>query len=601
MEVASMRVLRVTAVIAGILAISAPSGLDSCAISGPSPVFATSQRPANLQKEFLKGRIGVLRRTYGQRYLIGAFRILSGSPLTQAEVESLYGSPSANAYPPFASPGLDKWIAARNALPGLETSPRVDHYKTVTMNGLLYSFVNCQQDAFFTAAATLANLSRTWGRGDAKAHEWARAQDQVFANCSGKEAVIPASPEANLDPLLAAHRRYQIAAALFYSGQFRKAAQAFQQVAEERESPWRGVARYMVARALLRARMFDGDSEAFREGRDRLLAILNDPAQSDWHEASLRLLSFWRLRMESRARLGELGGQLMKPGEEDVSQSVIDFLYLVNRREDETGRQIPESELAGLQDSSELAAWLFCMSAFPPAGSPERLLEWFRKTHNPAWLIAALANAQEKDLPELLPAARRIQPNAPGYESIAYYAIAREMARGRRSEARRWADRALSQSLLRSSRNLILAQRTELARDWNEFLRFALRRPEPNIVELEDYEVDSENTPIPTGTAAVFDRDAIHVFDVHAPLALWVDASGNTILPAHVRLRIAQAGWLRAVLLGRYEEARKLMQLVVELQPGAAEVAHSFLSAQNGEPARFAALYIILRSPSLRP
>src|SRR5258708_7118877 len=68
-------------------------------------------------------------------------------------------------------------------------------------------------------------------------------------------------------------------------------------------------------------------------------------------------------------------------------------------------------------------------------------------------------------------------------------------------------------------------------------------------------------------------------------------------IAAYMQLGIAQVGWLRAVLLGRAEEARKLMQRIVELQPGAVEVAQSFLSAHDPEEARFAALFVILRIP----
>src|SRR5258708_34780707 len=113
-------------------------------------------------------------------------------------------------------------------------------------------------------------------------------------------------------------------------------------------------------------------------------------------------------------------------------------------------------------------------------------------------------------------------------------------------------------------------------------------------------EVDGK-TPMPTGTARVFDQDAINGFDTHMPLSLWVDASGNALLPVYMQLRIAQVGWLRAMLLGRAEEARRLMQRVLELQPGSAEVAQGFLSAHDQEEARFAALFVILRIPRLVP
>src|SRR6185369_6110418 len=191
-----------------------------------------------------------------------------------------------------------------------------------------------------------------------------------------------------------------------------------------------------------------------------------------------------------------------------------------------------------------------------PTDTGDRTVEWWRKAHNPAWLVAALANAQEKDLAELLAAARALPPEAPAFESAAYYATSREITRGRKDEARRLADRALSRNLQRSSRNLILGLRTQVARDWTEFLRFGLRRPEPHIEEFEGNEQETEKSPI-AGAAPVFDQDLIDQFNYHIPLSLWVDASANRIVPADLQLRIAQACWTRAVVLSRYDEARK--------------------------------------------
>ena len=160
-----MKTWNVTAGLVGVLLISTPSGVDSCAIAPPAPVFATAQRPADLAS-FVKGKLGVLRRSYGQHYLIGAFRILSGVPLTAVETESLYRPPAPDAFnfDPYAHPGLDSWVAARRAVPMLAPADNPERTKTVTTNGLIYSFVNCQEDAFFTAASTLVDLKTTWGR-----------------------------------------------------------------------------------------------------------------------------------------------------------------------------------------------------------------------------------------------------------------------------------------------------------------------------------------------------------------------------------------------------------------------------------------------------
>jgi len=205
----------------GCLAISVPSGMDSCGIAPPVPIFATSQRPADL-KQFLAGKVGVLQRSYHQRYLIGGFRILSGIPLTETESRSLFAVPPYTGVPPEGTPYQDFWTTVRASVPQLGPAAQVTSYKTVVASGLLYSFPNCHEDAFFHAVNTLWELNTAWGDEDPKTLDWVRAQDQVFANCSGKDPVIPDPPKANADPLFAAYRRYQIAAALFYSGQYRK-------------------------------------------------------------------------------------------------------------------------------------------------------------------------------------------------------------------------------------------------------------------------------------------------------------------------------------------------------------------------------------------
>ena len=591
--------------IVGLLGISMPSGLDSCGPGfPPTAVFATSQRPADLS-QFLMGKVGVLRRTYDQKYLIGGFRILSGIPLTETEAQSIYNFvPGAdlphNSFGFVESPGFDAWKGARESVSKLGAAPPVDVFKTVAAAGLIYSFRNCTDDAFLVAADSLAELSKAWGDEDPKTLDWVRAQDRVFANCPGKDPTIPDPPQANADTLFAAYRRYQIAAALLYSGQSRKASEAFEQIAADRESPWRGYGPYLAARALLRAGTLDGDREALNEGKKRLLAISEDPDRSEWHDASLRLLHFWQVRGEPRARLAELGRELMKPTDDaDVGQSVYDFLYLLNKRRDTTRRR-PESELNELENTGELAAWLLSMSATPPADSGEQSVERWRNTRNPAWLISALLNSPDNDLPELLAAVRQLTPTASAYESATYYAISREIDRGHTQEARLWADRALSHSLQRSTRNLILAQRTMLARSWKEFLHFGLRRPEAHIL-WDNNEDDGEYyVEKAEDTRPMFDADVSGNLN-GAPLSMWIDASENMELPAYMRLRIDEAGWLRAVLLGKDDESRKLMERAVTLQPTSTDVARGFLSARGHEEVEFAAIYLVLRNPELSP
>jgi hypothetical protein len=53
------------------------------------------------------------------------------------------------------------------------------------------------------------------------------------------------------------------------------------------------------------------------------------------------------------------------------------------------------------------------------------------------------------------------------------------------------------------------------------------------------------------------------------------------------------------VALGRSDDAGKFMQRIVELQPGAAEVANLYFSAKDPEYMQFVVTYILLREPNL--
>ena len=233
--------------------------------------------PADLRSEFLKGKLGVLRPAFRMQYLIGAFRILARVPLTDAEVEALYGPETDE------NSGISNtWTTAGG--------DQINPYKPISTADTQSAYLNCHQDAFDKAAATRAALKASWGAKDPRTVEWVRGQDQVFSNCSGKDASIPGAPNANMDPLLARYRQYQIGAALFYAGQHRKAAEAFEQIAADKESPWHDIAPYLAARALLRAGKLEGDAAAFQQGKERLVAILNDPAREKWQGASLAML-----------------------------------------------------------------------------------------------------------------------------------------------------------------------------------------------------------------------------------------------------------------------------------------------------------------------
>jgi len=562
-------VLPVLAVLAVI-----PVGVDSCAISPPVALFSTKKRPADVHGEFLRGKLGVLQYTYSKRDKIAAYRILSGRPLTAAEEADFYPqlkTPEQEQYPSNASAA---WVVARGRLSGL-TSPSLSLYKSRPVTYQHYR--NCLEHAFDHARQTLEARAKQWGLASEKVKEWVTAQDTVFVNCNAREPAIPAAPTADMDAVLAADREYQIAAAYFYAEQWTQSREAFDRIARNGKSPWSRIAPYLAARVSLREGTLDDKPEALRDAVRRFTPLAAD-AKYEWRNAAANLLRFARLRIDPGPRLKELGEALATPRQHPPG-AVEEFVYLLDRT-----ANVPE-------ESSDLGAWLMQHNA----------TERWRATKSTPWLVASLMTFDGISKADLLDAARRIAPTSPAYESAVYYGIIHLVSAGQSDEARRWAEEALRQKLTVSGRNWILSERLKLARSYAEFLRFAPRRPEPNVAEYDNFEVDVEQVPAATGTAPLFDADAAGFLNRGIPLRRWLEASNSPLLSPHLQLQIAQSGWFRAVLLERHDFGRQFMQRIVALQPQAARVAGEYLAAKDPEAARFTAVFLMLRAPFLTP
>src|SRR5664279_5725090 len=141
--------------------------------------------------EFTHGQLGVLQPTYFRLYLVVAYRHLSGIGLSEAESAAI---PPTDRYMSDVTGDIHAWVEARGAVKDAKPLPReIDPYREVKKEGFFDTYLNCNGDAFRTAAATLARIQRT---GDAA--EWVAAQDEVFSNCA-KGATIP---DSTSDPRL---------------------------------------------------------------------------------------------------------------------------------------------------------------------------------------------------------------------------------------------------------------------------------------------------------------------------------------------------------------------------------------------------------------
>ncbi len=546
-----------------------PRYLDSCSPAPPELRFTTyhNMLPADLAA----GRLGVLRPHFRRWSLLQAYRSLSGLPLPPAQPASSEPTPTP----------VDRWMKARQQVPGAAAIQPVETDKKVP--GEDYQFyTNCLADAFNTAAATLQNRIAQWGARSAQVAEWLRGQDQVFQNCSGGP-VIP-QPASSADKLLAADRAYQIAAARFYAGQYDEAATGFDQIAADGSSPWRGAARYVAARVRIRQGTIGKDKAKMRDAGTRLEAIASDAAAGPWRQRAEALLGFVRAQTDPRKRLELLGDQLMLAQSRDQLDRILtDYTVLWDKQEQQKAEP-PEGEVG---------QWIADFQSGQGAVGV-----WRTKKSLP-WLIAAVQQ-QQTATSELTAAARAVPRESPAWDSVTYYGILAEIRAGETEPARAWIAEALAAKPSTATTNLLHAERERLARSWTEFLTDAPRRPVTDMSDEDDSDEAIDDKTLKEHPSAL-DADSVAALNRRVPLALWLDATQNRLLPANLQTDIAQSGWVRAVVLGDQQSARQFAARLGALKPALAAEMKTYAAETNPASAQFAAVFLMLRAPGFEP
>ncbi len=547
-----------------------PRYLDSCSPAPAELRFTTYHNM--LPAELSAGRLGVLRPHFRRWSLLVAYRDLSGV----ASPPAVMPAPA-----PMSDKALEPWLQARRQVPGAPSVPYIPTDKKVP--GEDYQFYqNCLADAFATATATLHSRIAQWGASSPQTAEWLRGQDQVFRNCSQGPDIPKAI--AGADPLLAADRAYQIAAAELYAADYPRAAEDFDRIAADSASPWHDTARYVAARVRIRQGTIGKDPAKLREAGDRLEAIARDPA-GKWRTSAEALLGFVQSRTEPEKRLAVLGEQLMQPASQEQLERVLtDYTFLWDTQ---------EAKKAAPPAGGDVAQWILSFQSGD--GAPAA---WQARKSLP-WLVAALQQ-QRAASADLIAAAQAVPRDSPAWDSVTYYGILAQIRSGETAAARAWIDKAMAEKPAIAMLNLLASERLRLARDWSEFLRDAPRRP---VTDMSDE--DDSDEPIDDQTARrhprALDADSVMALNHRVPLSLWLDASQNSLLPANLQSDIAQAGWVRAVILEDRGAAQKFAARLAALKPALAADMRAYNGEKDPAAVRFAAVFLMLRAPGFEP
>jgi hypothetical protein len=587
----------------------APRFTYSCGPFFEQTVFSYAESPNVPLTKFYAGELGVLRPAYSRSYLIIAYRYLTDLGLSpdaqkallnpqgpQSGTQNLYGEN------PEQNPAVMAWAKARARVPDPPKPNLYGQFAPVSKDDPYQQFLNCPDDAFITAARTLDDRIGKYGSGN-DIKDWLVAQDAVFANCSAAgPAVLPAALTAG-PPWLKADRSYQTAAANFYSRNFDEALKLFDAIAVDHSSPWSQIAPYLAARTMIRKATLAAKDQPFdpatmADAEARLQKLLIDPTREQIRQDVRHMLGFVRFRTHPAERVAELETEILKknPGA-DFHQDFNDYLRLAR-----SGEQ-----------AADLSDWLRTLeSGYNNREGKERrdaqsaahaVQQWHENKTLP-WLIAALELAEPNDpvAAGLLYDAAKVPAQSPAYLSVRYDALRLMIGSGRKTEARKELDGILAQpSLPAGVRNLFVEERLPLAASFDDFLKYAAETPAGLGI---DENFGDNVPPVQPGTnppPVFLDTYAAKIFAKRLPLDLYGEAATSSLVPTSLQRDLALAGWTRAILLDDMPAAARLAPLVAKLEPTLQTDLQAFQAASSDSEKKFAAIFLILKHPGLKP
>jgi len=597
-----------------------PQPLSSCGPFFARAAFTYTVHPDFPLEQFAAGALGVLQPTYARSYLAVAYRYLMGTGFNEAEQKALvalWRDRLVSTVESNAEEWTKVWLTARNTVPGIAAVARIDVFRAW---GQYSNYLNCPADAFTTAASTLRRLQERFGPESPAVRAWVQAQDGVFGKCSdGANLTVPPAT----DPQLRADSAYQRATAQFYSGHFDAAIAAFEAIAQDTASPWRALAPYLIARALVRKATLGAeegkvDIAVLAQAEEHVHKILADSAQREMHPAAGRLLQFIRFRSTPTPRLHELAQALLKQDTPaTLQQDLTDYTLLLDQSlGDGTGAAAPAATAnATVVKDDALGDWIVTFAATDQAALAHALAQWEHTSALP-WLVAALTKldaSHEKAAP-LMAAATQIQPTSPAFASVAFHRARLLLQAGKKDEVRTYLHTVLAQgkeALPVSAANWLRAVRMQMAGDLDEYLTYAQRFPSGITYDEDGRELPTQLFGVATGDVteslpasgmqAHFDADAVMLFNQAMPLSLRKEAALRPILPAHLRRELALTSWVEAALLDQVAVAQELAPVVAAQMPELKPYLDAYVAAPSQDAKKSAAVFLLLHYPGTRP
>jgi len=563
---------------------------------------------------YFRGQLGILRPTFTDNRLYAAYRIMLGGRFSEAQARQLLAR-CCDA-PETPSDAETSWNDLRKRVAGVPPAKdtRYMAYRRRPEDMHLFD-VSCFPNAYRNSAATLRARIAEHGANSPLLRDWVIGQDAVLLNCY-EDSPLPEELLPNAPAWLKADLAYQIAAAYFYRLDYTRAGQLFAEIGRDAASPWQKTARYLVARCAVHAAIEDKTPKLIADAQQAIDALATDPQLADYRAEAPKLASLLAFATRPQERARELEKALLAPDlPAALPFELRDFLLL-----ERTGAR-----------NTDLGAWIYDIDVLT-AGSEEAvaaaktdaLVRW-REQRNLPWLVAALMHLSpgDEDVAAAIAASRASEAISPAYYTLAWHRLRLLIGENKQEEARAELDQILDgRPLPEGVENLMRYHRMKLARDLDEFVRFALRRGE-FVMYLPDprTKLDATAPPLKSTTrfpydfAAMlkwrtelfqpnpryFDNDATAAMSFVTPLPIMARVAQSDRLPPNVQRDVALAVWTRAVLLDDAEAANAVAPIVARYFPQYGAGWKTYQSAATPQQKKIEAALLLLRLPGASP
>lgn len=571
------------------------------------PTVAVAE-PAVLAS-YAKGDLGVVRPRLARRYLVQAYRVLSGKPALALSTLRSDSDGSSSTGASGKSPAAE-WAELSAGIDGV--SARAPNQMKRVPGSSYQFFLNCHDSAFDLAIRTLRSHVASDGDRAPRTLEWVRAQRMVFANCDSAAAALPAALATSADPGARADRDYQIATAAFYATQYDEAARRFRAIAADAQSAWRIYGRYLAARASIRSATIPDDGspeqrarrdERLAEAEADLNATMTDAGAAPVHPWARQLIDYIAVRIHPAERLHALA-RVLATSTNPTSHELDDYRWLMDQLVGDTlDYAYPDaSRLADLTEDDDLTDWIVVMQGTGDGAGDRAAARW-QATHTMPWLVAMLWRlpGDHPVASAALDAAAAVERTSAAYPTVAVMRVRLLARSSRRDEARQvlaTLPDAPSARFDAETLNIVSAERVMLADSLDEFLANTARRAVLNEPARDTRAFELQQRP------AAFDRpvfgdDAAVALNDWFPLERLADAATSRVLPPPLRARVASVALARALVLQRDAEGLGAARALRDLAPARQVDIDRYINAPEGDARRVAGLFLLLHTPGM--